>query len=139
MKQQSIKVPPPLEDSRSLHQTLIDVLKEFGPRKQDHLAAQLKASKGHLSEVLSGAGGKHWPDDWIDYIVDQYDFRNEVATYYARRRGMRVVAPRKPTSAERWRRISYVLSRHNGVGKSLLEEADALPDELFADDEETAR
>lgn len=135
MKQGAIQVPEPTEDSRSLHEILIGVLREFGPRKQEHLAAQLGASKGHLSEVLDGKG-KHWPADWIDYIVEHYDFRAEVAQHYARLRHLEVRPPRRRTAAEENRRLRYVLGKHNSIGKAIQEEADALPDDVFADDED---
>lgn len=134
MRQTAIKVPDPKQDSRSLHETLISILREFGPRKQEHLCAQLDANKGHLSEVLSGK--KHWPEDWIDYVVDNYDFRSEVATYYARRRRMVVCPPRKITAREELRRLKYTLAQHNAIGKAIVEEAHALPDEVFADEDE---
>lgn len=137
MKQASIKVPDPKDDCRSLHQVLVDVLREFGPRKREHLVAQLGASKGHLSEVMDGESGKHWPAAWIEYIVQHYDFRGEVAQHYAHLRGMEVRAPRQRPVAERFRRIAYVLGKHNGIGKALLEEAEALPDDVFAEDEES--
>jgi hypothetical protein len=133
MRQAALKVPEPKQDSRSLHEILLDILKEFGPRKQEHLVAQLGASKGHLSEVLSGH--KHWPQEWIDYIVDHYDFRSDVARYYARRRGLVVVPPRKMSALEELRRLKYALTQHNGLGRVLMDEALALPDEVFADDE----
>lgn len=141
MKQAAINVPPPKADSRSLHQVLVDVLREFGPRKQEHLAAQLSqatgkpVSKGHLSEVIDGESGKHWPQSWVDHIVEQYDFRGEVAQHYAHLRGMEVRPPRQRPVAERFRRIAFILGKHNGIGKALMEEAEALPDDVFAEDE----
>lgn len=143
MKQGAIEVPEPTQDSRSLHEILIGVLREFGPRKQDHLAAQLAqatgrdVSKGHLSEVLDGKG-KHWPADWIDYIVEHYDFRAEVAQYYARLRGLEVQPARRRTAAEENRRLRFVLGKHNALGKAIQDEADALPDDVFADEEDGA-
>lgn len=135
MKQDAIKVPAPTDDSRSLHEIILGILREFGPRKQEHLVAQLGASKGHVSEVLSG--DKNWPLVWLDYIVEHYDFRNEVAQHFARLRRMEVRPPRVKPPAERLRRLSYVLGKHNGIGKALLDEAEALPDDVFADEEET--
>lgn len=134
MRQEAIEVPAPKEDSRSLHEVLVGVLKEFGPRKREHLVEQLKASKGHLSEVLDGTSGKHWPQPWIDYIVEQYDYRNEVATYYARKRGMEVRGPRPMSPAEELRRIKYALAQHNGLGKAIRDEAMALPDDVFSEE-----
>lgn len=136
MRQEAIKVPAPKEDTRSLHEILVGILREFGPRKHDALISALRASKGHFSEVYNGTG-KHWPLPWIDYIVEHFDFRCEVASYYARKRGQIVAAPRKRTGAEWARRYAYVLKQHNSVGAALAAEADALPDEIFADWEET--
>jgi hypothetical protein len=134
VRQAAIKVPDPKQDSRSLHEILVGILREFGPRKHEALIDALHASKGHFSEVYNDAG-KHWPPDWIDYIVEQFDFRNEVASYYARKRGMTVAPPRKPSPAERLRRLEYVLTQHNGLGTALRDEAARLPDDVFADEE----
>lgn len=136
MKQQTIKVPEPKRDFRSLHEILLSILQEFGPRKHEALIEALGASKGHFSEVL--AGKKHWPQDWIDYVVDNFDFRNDVASYYARRRGMRICPPRAMSAREWKQRVSYVLGQHNAMGRALVEEALALPEELFGDEDEGA-
>lgn len=133
MKQQTIKVPEPKADTRSLHQIRLDVLNEFGPRKHEALIEQLGASKGHFSEVLSGK--KHWPDDWTDYIADHFDVRSEIAAYFARKRGLVLRPPRQRSAAENLRRLRYVLTNHNGLGKAIAEEADALADDVFADED----
>jgi hypothetical protein len=135
MKQTSIKVPEAKRDSRSLHEILVGVIDKYGPRKQEALVKQLNATKGHFSDVVN-ENGKHWPQDWIDFIVDQYDLEDEVAWYYARRRGMTVRPPRVPSGAERLRRLKYVLARHSGIGSSIQAEADALADDIFADDKD---
>lgn len=138
MKQTTIKVPEPKEDLRSLHEILLAIITEFGPRKHEALMSAIEntigrpISKGHFSEVLKG--DKHWPQDWIDYIVDHLDHRNEVASYYARRRKMRVVPPRQMGDREWKRRVSYKLAEMNGVGRAVIDEAMALPDELFAEE-----
>lgn len=134
MKQQAIKVPESTTDTRSLHEIIVGILQEFGPRKHEALIEALEASKGHFSEVLAGHG-KHWPFPWVDYIVDHFDFRDEVASYYARRRGKVVRPPRKPSAAEELRRLKYALAQHNGIGDALRKEAAGLPDDVFADED----
>jgi len=140
LKQQAIKVPEPKEDNRSLHEILLGIVAEFGPRKHEALMSAIEnatgrqISKGHFSEVLDGK--KHWPQDWIDYIVDHLDHRSEVASYYARRRGLRVTGPRLMSKAEELRRLKYALAQHNAIGTAIQQEAAALPDDVFADGDE---
>lgn len=136
MRQVSLKVPEPKSDSRSLHDIRVAIIREFGPRKLEHLASQLGASKGHLSEVMSGNSGKHWPDEWTDYVEEHFDHRAEIAAYHARKRGLEVRQPRTRTPAEELRRLKHVLRRHTGMGLALLQEADDLPDEAFAEDDQ---
>lgn len=130
-----MKVPEPMTDSRSLHEIRVAVIREFGPRKLEHLAAQLGASKGHLSEVMGGNSGKHWPDDWTDYIEEHFDHRSEIAAYHARKRGMELRSPRIRSASEELKRLKHVLKKHNGMGAAVIQEADDLPDEVFAEEE----
>lgn len=132
-RQTVINVPQTEAKPLSLHETVLAVLDRYGPRKAGHLAAQLGASESHLCEVKKGL--KHWPAEWLDYIVEHYDFEAAVAVHFARLRKLEVRPPRKATAAERLRRLEYVLSQHNGIGKALRDEAAALPDEVFADEE----
>lgn len=132
-KQTTFKLPQDQVKPRSLLETFCGVLKKYGPRKQGHLAAQLGASESHLSEVLKGQ--KHIPEDWLRYVVEHYDFEGEIAACVAAWRGLEVRPPRVRPAAEKLRRLTYVLSQHNGLGKALRDEADALPDDVFADEE----
>lgn len=134
MRQLAIKVPAHQAKPRSLSETVRGVLKKFGPQKQGVLAAQLGASEAHLSEVMSGK--KHWPDDWLDYISEHYDFEAEIAEHFASKRGLEVKPPRKMTHAEELRRLKYTLGKHNGIGAAIYAEAMALPDDAFADEED---
>lgn len=136
MRQAAINVPKPKDDTRSLHEIRVAVIKEFGPPKMEQMARLLSASKGHLSEVMSGDGAKHWPDKWSEYIEVHLDHRCEIAAYHARLKGMVLSPPRKRTAAEELRRLRYTLGKHNGIGKAITEEADDLPDEFFSDFEQ---
>lgn len=132
-RQLDINVPEPAAKRRSLTETVAEVLARFGPRKQEVLARQLDASPSHLSEVIKGH--KHWPDKWLDYVAEHYDFECAIADHFAQLRGCVVRPPRKRSAAEELRRLRYTLQKHNALGKALQAEADALADDVFADDD----
>ena len=132
-RQLAIKVPPAQRKTRSLSETVRDILKKYCP-KQSVFAAQVGASDAHVSEVL--AGKKHWPDDWLDYVAEHYDFEGEVAQHFAEKRGLEVRPPRLMSKAEELRRLKYALAKHNAIGTAIQQEAAALPDDVFADGDE---
>jgi len=134
-KQTTINVPKYEPKLPTLHEAIVDVIKRYGPRKQAVLAEQLGASEQHFSDVFGGKTGKHWPEAWIEFIVKHYDFEAQVPALVAGWRGLTARPPRKRTAAEELRRLKYALAKHNGLGKAIRDEAEALPDDVFADEE----
>lgn len=134
-RQTEIKIPPPQVKIATLHETVIGVVRKFGPRKDYVLAQQLGATPQHFSDVAGGKTGKHWPEAWIEKIVRQYDFEAEIPSLVAGWRGLEVRPPRGRPPAEELRRLKFALAQHNGLGKAIRDEADSLPDDFFADEE----
>lgn len=135
-RQTAINLPPSPAKKRSLCETVAGVLKKYGPPKQAVLARQLDAAESHLSEVIKGV--KHWPQDWLDYIAEHYDFEGEIAAHFAAMRGLRVAPLRAMPDREWKRRVAYALRQHNGIGELILAEAMGLEDDVFADAEDLA-
>jgi hypothetical protein len=133
VRQAAFKLPTPERKAlRSLHEIIVGILKKYGPRKDCVLAKQLGASESHLSEVMAGRR-KHWPEQWIEYIVKHYDFESEVAAHYAAMRGLEVKAPREWTDSEIRRRLAIVSGDSPDIGRIVSERMHAIPDEEVVD------
>jgi hypothetical protein len=124
-RQGALKLQVSIEKFDSLHDLLVYLVRTNGPPKQVVLAKQLGAQTGHLSEVLNDQG-KHWPEEWIKFIAENYDPDDMIPAYVARWKGLTVRPARVVTDAA-WRRNSeIVFARHGAVGDELRKEIEVL-------------